>query len=332
MTRALVLGAAGFIGGHIARQALDLGWEVRGLRRRPGAFGHLDPAAPLRWFDGDLDRPATLPAAFDGVEIVFHAAAFYPRSTRAVPRQVARAVRQTRSVLDACRAAGIRRLVYTSSLSTIGPPPPGADRPADERDHYTPGRHPRSAYYECKYAMESEVLRAAADPEVVVLCPTAVFGPGDVHRAMGGLLLAVAAGRVPFWFEAAVNAVDVRDVAAAHLRAAQVGRPGERTILGGHNLRLRELLRAAAEVAGVAPPRLRLALAALDLAVALDDALPFGRGLGNHLRAVREWPFYDSRKAARELGLQPRPLADTLRDALAWYASRTARPDPLPVV
>lgn len=319
MTRALVLGAAGFIGGHIARQALGLGWEVRGLRRRPAATGHLGPDAPLHWFDGDLDRPDAPAEAFEATEIVFHAAAFYPRSTRAVPRLVGRAVRQTRAVLEACRAAGVRRLVYTSTLSTIGPPPPG--RPADERDHYTPGRHPRSAYYECKYAMESEVLRAAADLEVVVLCPTAVFGPGDVHRAMGGLLLAVAAGRVPFWFEAAVNAVDVRDVAAAHLRAAMSGRPGERYILGGQNLRLRALLDEAARVAGVRPPRWRLPLAALDLAVTLDDALPFGRGLGNHLRAVRQWPFFDSSKAARELGLQTRPLEETLRDALTWYAA-----------
>lgn len=315
----LVLGATGFIGGHLALEALEHGWQVRGLRRRPDSTGHLGPA-PLEWYDGDLDRPATLTAAFDGAEIVFHAAAYYPSSGRRVQMQVQRAVRQVRNVLQASRRAGVRRLVFTSTLTTIGPVPAGEDRLADERDQYTPGLLPRSAYYECKFAMESEVLRSCSEVPSVVVNPTAVFGPGDLHLAMGGLLLALARGWGIAWIPAVTNVVDVRDVARAQIRAAETGRPGERYLLGGHNLTVRQLMERAAAVIGVRPPRREVPLTAIDAAVWLGDRLPGLDGLGNHLRAVRLWQGYNCAKAAAELGLAPRPLEETLSAVLNWYA------------
>ena len=315
MTTALVLGATGFIGGHIALAALREGWEVRGLRRTPGSTGHIGHA-PVQWFQGDLDQPPSIAEPFQGAEIVFHAAGYYPRSSRRVAEQVARSVRQTRAVIEACRRGGCHRLVYTSSLTTIGHPQPPA-RLADELDLYEPGSLARSAYYECKYAMESEAFRAAPSLPVVVVNPTAVFGPGDRPGGIASILVAVARGWGIAWVEAAVNAVDVRDVAAAHVRAALDGRPGERYILGGHNLTLQELLTLAARLAGVPPPRLRLGLRWIDLAVWLGDLFPPLDFAGNHLRAIRRWQGYDCSKAARELGLRPRPLEETLRDALA---------------
>ena len=322
MTRALVLGATGFIGGHIALAALREGWQVRGLRRSIGSTGHVG-AAPIQWFSGDLDRPDSLAAAFQGAEIVFHAAGYYPRSSRRIPDQVAHSVRQTRTVIEACRRAGCK-LIYTSSLTTIGQPQPPGSRLADERDHYEPGSLSRSAYYECKYAMESEVLRAAGALPVVVTNPTAVFGPGDRPGGIGAILAAVARGWGIAWVEADVNAVDVRDVAEAHVRAAVAARSGERTILGGHNLTVHELIDLAARLAGVPPPRFRLPLAWIDLAVWLGDIFPPLDVAGNHLRAIREWQGYDCSKAARELALQPRPLEVTIRDALAWIREPAA--------
>jgi dihydroflavonol-4-reductase len=324
MTTALVLGATGFIGGHIASAALERGWHVRGLRRRPQATGHLDDA-PVDWYEGDLDQSAALSPAFQGADLVFHAAAYYPKTSRNVPGQVARAVEQARAVLDQCRAAGVRRLVFISSLTTIGRPPAGEARLADERDHYTPGSLPQSAYYECKYAMESEVLRVSAGLPVVVLNPTAVFGPGDVHLTLGRILLAIARGYGVAWIAAEANAVDVRDVAAAAIQAAEVGRVGERYILGGHNLPVRELMSLAAEAAGVPPPRFEIPLWTIDVVVALGRMLPLLDAAGNHLRAVRQWQGYDCSKAARELGLRPRPLADTLGEALDWFTAHGFR-------
>jgi dihydroflavonol-4-reductase len=319
MPRVLVLGATGFIGGHIARAAVARGWEVRGLRRRPGAVGHLEQLQ-VRWFDGDLDQPQSITSAFQDVEIIFDAAGYYPVDNRAVSGHVIRAVRRTRTVLNACREADVVRLVFTSSFSTIGHPPSHENRMADERDHYVPGSLHRSAYYECKYAMESEILRAAASGvPALVVNPTTVLGPGDHHLALGRVLLAVARGWVRGWLEAEVNAVDVRDVAQAQVRAAEVGQPSQRTILGGHNIALRDLLALAARVASAPPPRFRIPLWLIDVIVALTDRIPRVGLMGNHLRAVRFWQGYNCEKARRELGLTPRSLEETLSDALQWY-------------
>ena len=332
MTTALVLGATGFIGGHIGLAAVRRGWAVRGLRREPAATGLLTGEG-VQWFTGSLEDPASLVEAMCGAEIVFHAAAFYPHDGRHVTRQVGTATRQTRNVLEAARQAGSPLLVFTSSLSTIGRPPAGEERMADERDAYVPGGLPRSAYYECKYAMESEVLRAAAAGlPAVVVNPTVVFGPGDARPTTGALLLALARGygivSLPGW----VNIVDVRDVAEGHLRAAEVGVRGERYLLGGANLRTDEFIRLVASLAGVPPPRAEIPLAALPTLVRIGERLPGASVLGNHLGAFEYWQPLDCSRAQRELGMQTRPVAATLQDALCWYADHGALKRRMPVV
>ncbi|MEJ5199719.1 MAG: NAD-dependent epimerase/dehydratase family protein, partial [Anaerolineae bacterium] len=212
MVECLVLGATGFIGGQVARAALARGWQVAGLRRRPDAVGDLGDA-PVIWLQGDLDDPESLLRAMRGRPVVFHCAGAYPHNPRTMARDLARAVAQMRNVLEAARRAGVERLIYTSSYTTIGrPAEPG--RLADERDFYVPGST-RDPYYEAKWAMEVEALDAArAGLPLVVLCPTAVFGPGDVHLSVSGPLLLAARGRLPFYFDATLSVVDVRDVAA----------------------------------------------------------------------------------------------------------------------
>ena len=332
MTTALVLGATGFIGGHIGLAAVKRGWAVRGLRRDPSSAGLLDSDS-VDWFSGALEDSAALDDALRGVDIVFHAAAYYPRDGRHVARPVGTAVRQTRGVLDAVRRSGSPMLVYTSSLSTIGRPPTGDERMADERDVYAPGALPRSAYYECKYAMESEVLRAAAaGASLVVVNPTLVLGPGDARPTTGALLLALARGygivSLPGW----VNMVDVRDVAQGHLRAAEVGVRGERYLLGGANLRIVELIRQVARLAHVLPPRAEIPLALLRVLVRIGERLPGASVLGNHLGAFEYWQPLNCSRAERELGVRVRPPAATLQDALRWYADHGALKRTMPVV
>lgn len=315
---ALVLGATGFIGGQIARAALEAGWSVRALRRRPNAVGALgDVASRIEWVPGSLDS-STLPDAMRGCDVVFHAAAFYAERTKDVAGSVRRGVAEMRQVLAALAASGAGRLVYTSSLTTIGPSP-DAHRLADERDFYVP-YSTRSAYYESKYAMEQEAYRAAAEGlDVVIVCPTAVFGPGDVKPTTGQVLLQVARGRMLASFDAAMNVVDGRDVAAAHIAAAELGRWGQRYIVGGHNVTLHEALSIAAQEAGVAPPRWRLPRRFVLGLIRALDILPIAV-LPDLARAIGYWQPLNTTKALRELRLaEPRALQVTIKDALAWF-------------
>jgi dihydroflavonol-4-reductase len=317
--KTLVLGATGFIGGHIAQAALDAGWPVRGLRRDSGSNGHLG-GAPIDWRTGDLNDAASLQAAMQGVDLVFHAAAYYPKSQPrlSVAEHVARGQAEIDTVLAALRAAGVPRLVFTSTLTTLDLPPAG--RLADERDVYQPGDYAQSAYFEVKIAMENAVLAAnGSDLEVVVTNPTAVFGPGDVHITLGSLLMAAAKGYAFFWLPVTTNVVDVRDVASVHFAAAQRGRPGERYILGGHNLSVREALTIANRVAGRRPPWLRLPLWPLEALANLGEALPFLPLPANHLRSLKRMQAYNTAKAESELDLRARPFDATVWDALDWF-------------
>ncbi|MCX6030581.1 MAG: NAD-dependent epimerase/dehydratase family protein [Chloroflexi bacterium] len=348
MTRCLVLGATGFIGGQIARAAVARGWQVRGLRRQPGAVGAIGDLG-MTWVEGDLADCASLVAAMLDCEVVFHCAGAYPHDSRQIEASTRAAVEQMRHVLAAAREAGVRRLVYTSSFTTIGRPteslspkpaeaapmPPIAgvgartasfrigtepSRLADERDFYVPGSA-NDPYYEAKWAMEVEALRAAGPGlEVVVLCPVAVFGPGDVHLSVSQPLLMTAQGRLPFYLDATFSVVDVRDAAETHVAAAERGRSGERYILCGHNLTMREGLAEVAAVAGARPPFVKLGGPLLKAFLAVGSLIPGSNTA--YLRTAPLWRPVDNAKAVRELGLRVRPFAETARDALAWFRER----------
>jgi dihydroflavonol-4-reductase len=319
MKSALVIGATGFIGGHVAKEALTRGWNVYGLRRRVETTGLLQDSG-IQWKEGDIDRPESLVGVLEGVDIVFHAAGYVPHRGRSVPIHMTKAIRQIRNVLLAVKEAQVERLIYTSSLSTIGHPPPGGGRLADERDHYVPGMAFQSAYYECKYAMESEVLRAGvAGVPLVVVNPTAVFGPGDARLSLGMILIYAAKGWMKAWIDVETNVVDVRDVAAAQVDAVERGRLGERYILGGHNIHVKDLIELVAQLTQRSPPRFRIPLWLIDVGLRSSSWIPQMLPLRNHLAALPLWQGYNCQKAQRELGLSPRPIETTLRDALAWY-------------
>jgi dihydroflavonol-4-reductase len=176
----------------------------------------------------------------------------------------------------------------------------------------------RNTYFEAKWVMEQEALRAAQTGlEVVALVPTTVFGPGDVKPATGQILRDLARGRFPISVHALTNFVDVREVAEAHLKAAITGHSGQRYIIGGHNLDIAEALRQAAEVSGVRPP-----LAALPHGLAVGllrrvDGLPLP--IPQTVRGLPYWQPLNCEKGWQTFGFTPRPFAQTAGDAIAWF-------------
>jgi dihydroflavonol-4-reductase len=316
---ACVTGATGFIGAHVAKLAAESFGSLRVTYRDEARLGGLAgvEADPVR--ADVLDRGA-LRRAFRGCEIVFHAAGFV--GSRPPERVWAVNALAPRVAVEAAAAEGVARVVVTSSVAGIGPAPP--DRAGTEEDVYRGGGLGLT-YPDAKHEGESEALAAGArlGVEVVVVNPSYVFGapldrsrPGETSNRMIGNYLR---GRLPAVVDGETNAVDVRDVARGHLRAAERGRPGERYVLGGHDLRWVELIERVAELSGVHHPLVVLPTSAAAVARAMESvglpALVSAEGI--ELMA-QNWR-YSSAKARRELGYRARALDRTLQDTIDWY-------------
>ena len=309
------------IGGNIVRALAAAGISVRGLKRSGSPTWHLEDV-PVEWVKGDLMDRSSLITAMEGCQVLFHAAAYYPQHSNDLPGDLRTAIAGLRNVLAAATETQVEKMIYTSSLTTVGPPGE-PDRLADERDWYLPGSV-HSAYFEVKYAMEMEIFHAVATGlPAVVVNPAVVLGPGDVKPTTGVLLVALAKGWVPVWVPTTVNIVDVRDVAAVQVAAIERGRMGERYILGGHNVSVRQALTLAATLAGVRPPRRSISLKVIDALVRVGEAagrLPLIPPLSlEHAKTVGQWQPLNTEKAHSELGLKPRPLETTIRDSLDWF-------------
>lgn len=323
--KALVTGASGFVGAAVARALAAAGWRVRALRRRGSDAGNLRELE-VEAVDGDLLDPASLAAAVDGCDALLHVAADYRLGARDPAALYRTNVDGTRNVLAAARAAGVARVVHTSSVATIGIPADGT--PGDE---LTPvsleamiGHYKRSKY------LAEEVARefARAGLPVVIVNPSTPVGPGDVKPTpTGQLVLDAARGRMPAYVDTGLNVVHVEDVAAGHLAALERGRPGERYILGGENLSLREILAQIAALCGRAPPRIRLPYAAVLPAAYAAEAIAkltgrSGRITLEGVRMSRKRMYFASDKAVRELGYRWRAPVEAFRDALGWFRER----------
>jgi dihydroflavonol-4-reductase len=327
--RALVTGATGFVGAAVARALVREGWQVRALAR-PGSDRRNIQALPVDVSEGNLaDRPS-LERALVGCEALFHVAADY-RLGAPDPRQLyVTNVDGTRNILEASRQAGVRRVVYTSSVATVGIPADGSpgseDTPVGVADMI--GHYKRSKFLAEQLVRES----ALSGMPVVIVNPSTPIGPGDVKPTpTGQLVLDAAAGRMPAYVDTGLNIVHVDDVAAGHLLAFHRGRPGERYILGGQDMTLREILFEIAQLVGRKPPRIRLAtgvvlpIAYVAEAVARVTGRP-GRITLEGVRMARKRMFFSSGKASRELGYQWRSPTEALRDAIAWLREQGSLP------
>jgi dihydroflavonol-4-reductase len=313
-----VTGATGFIGGHVARLQSQ-GGSVRVTYRNEARLERLSglDLDPVR--ADVLDRGA-LRRAFRGCELVFHAAGMV--GSRPVDRVWDVNALAPRLAVEAAAAEGVKRVVVTSSVAGIGPAPP--DDVGTEENVYRGGGLGLT-YVDAKHEGESEALAAGArlGIEVVVVNPSYVFGvpvdrtqPGETsNRVIGNYLR----GRLPAVVDGYTNAVDVRDVAAGHLKAAERGKPGERYILGGHDVSWVELLERVAELSRVHHPVLVLPPESGEVAKLAETLrLPTIVAAEGFVLMAQNWR-YSSRKARRELGYRTRALNTTLRDTVRWY-------------
>jgi dihydroflavonol-4-reductase len=320
--RALVTGASGFVGAAVARALVAADWRVRVLVRQRSDRGNLRHL-PLDVVEGDLTDAASLGGAVADCEAVFHVAADY-RLGAPDPSQLYKTnVDGTRNLLAAAAATGVKRIVYTSSVATMGIPP--GRQPGDEDTPVTLaamiGHYKRS-----KFLAERVVLdAAAAGAPVVIVNPSTPVGPGDIKPTPTGQLVRdAAAGRMPAYVDTGLNIVHVDDVAAGHLLAFEHGRVGERYILGGEDMTLREILFYIAAHTGRQPPRLRLPYAVI-LPIAVIAAAvarvtgQSGRVTLEGVRMSRKIMFFSSAKAVRELGYRWRPPHQAFDDAIRWF-------------
>lgn len=319
--KALVTGATGFVGAAVARALLREGWEVRALARKGSDRRNVEHLS-IEVVEGDLADVPSLDSALRGCQALFHVAADY-RLGALDPQQLYRTnVEGTRNILDAARQAGVERIVYTSSVATVGIPKDGS--PGDED---TPvGVNDMIGHYKRSKFLAERVVREAAlaGLPVVIVNPSTPIGPGDIKPTpTGQMVLDAAAGRMPAYVDTGLNIVHVDDVAAGHLQAFHRGRPGERYILGGKDMTLREILFEIAALVGRKPPRVRLStgvvlpIAYVAEAIARVTGRP-GRVTVESVRMARKRMFFSSEKAKRELGYTWRPPTQALQDAIAW--------------
>lgn len=319
----LVTGASGFVGSAVARRLLASGHDVRVLVRSTSARTNLDDPR-LDIVTGDLRDAASIARAMSGIGDVFHVAADYRLWARD-PQEIVRTnVEGTRAVMAAALAAGVARIVYTSSVATLASLP---DRAPSDESHPLAAAEAVGAYKLSKVLAERlvESLIAKEKLPAVIVNPSTPIGPGDARPTpTGRIVIEAASGRMPGYVDTGLNLVHVDDVAAGHIAAWQKGRIGERYILGGQDVLLGDMLREIARQVGRAPPKVRLPRQlifpiayAAEAAARFTGREPFVTVTG--LRLAKDHMFFSSAKAERELGYRARPYREAVADAIAWF-------------
>ncbi|CAK0746221.1 putative dihydroflavonol 4-reductase [Azospirillaceae bacterium] len=319
----LVTGATGFLGSAVARSLIARGDKVRVLVRASSPRSNLDGMS-VEVVEGDLADPVSLRRCLVGCSALYHVAADY-RLWAPQPQSLYRInVDATRDLLSAAVEVGVSRIVYTSSVATLGMNPDGAS--ADEE---TPvaldqmiGHYKRS-----KFLAEQEVLRLTREKKapVVIVNPSTPVGPRDIKPTpTGKMVVNSAAGRMPAYVDTGLNIVHVDDVALGHLLAFERGLVGERYILGGENLSLYEVFSMIAALTGRCAPRVRLPhWVLLPVALASEGWSRWVSGREpvvtlDCVRMARKKMFFTSAKAERVLGYRARPAVEAFRDAVTW--------------
>ena len=324
-------GATGFVGSHVARLAVADGHDVQCLVRATSNLKQLP--AGVTTVTGDLRAPELFAAALQGCDAVLHVAADYRLWVPDPAEMYAANVEGTRKLLRLAREAGVRRVVYTSSVATMG-----FDRAGTVVDERTPvseaamiGHYKRSKWLAEQVAIEA----ARAGQQVILLNPTTPVGAGDVKPTpTGRIVVDFLKGKFPAYTETGLNLVDVEDIARMHLLALRRGTPGERYILGGENLTLKLILDRLGALTGLKAPTMKVPHG-VAMAFALLDETITGKLRGREPRATveavrmgRKMMWASSAKAERELGWTARPVQDALREACRWFVGNGYAPVP----
>ena len=328
---ALVTGATGFVGSAVARALLVRGETVRVLARAGNDRRNL-AGLQIELVEGDLRGAAARARAVDGIDSLYHVAADYRLWVRNPADMYATNVDSTAALLKEAAAAGAKRLVYTSSVATLGIDPTGVasdeDTPVTLADMV--GDYKRSKY------LAEDAVRALVKSEglpIVIVNPSTPVGPRDVKPTpTGRMVIEAAAGRMPAFVDTGLNLVHVDDVAMGHLLAHDKGKIGERYVLGGEDLTLEKILARIAAMTNRRAPTIKIphgALMPLAHVVEMFARLfntnePFITVDG--LKLARKRMFFSSAKAMRDLGYRARPCDEGLRDAITWFRANGALP------
>jgi dihydroflavonol-4-reductase len=321
--KAFVTGATGFLGSHVARILADQGAALRLLVRPTSNLKNIE-GLPAETAEGDLRDARSLESAMSGCDTVFHVAADY-RLWVQDPNEMYRSnVEGTQAILDAARKNAVRSVVYTSSVATMGFSKNGS--PADEDSPVSLGdmigHYKRSKFMAEQVAMEA----GRKGQHVVTVNPTTPIGPQDVKPTpTGRIVVDFLKKKFPAYVETGLNLVDVRECARGHLAALKRGTSGERYILGGENLTLKQILDKLAKITGLPSPKVKLPYI-FAFATGLVDETITGRLLRREPRATidtvrmgKKKMFASSAKAERELEWKVAPVDNALRQAVEWF-------------
>lgn len=328
--RVFITGATGFVGGHVARSYAAEGAQLRLLTRQTS---RLDSLAGLdaETVVGDLREPERLRSALAGCDALVHVAADYRLWVRDPKEMYAANVDGTRELLKLAREVGVQRVVYTSSVATMGFKADGTivneETPVSLADMI--GHYKRS-----KFLGEQEAIRAAQGGQhVMILNPTTPIGAGDVKPTPTGRIIVDFLNRkFPAYVDTGLNLVDVAEVARMHVVALGRGTPGERYILGGENLTLKQILDRMSSITGLPSPTMKVSHTVAMIFAFFDETFT-GKMRGKEPRATveavrmgKKMMFASSTKAERELGFQVLPIYPALRSAIEWFIAHGYAP------
>ncbi|PYX36300.1 MAG: dihydroflavonol 4-reductase [Acidobacteria bacterium] len=326
--KAFVTGATGFVGSHVARILAEQGADLRLLVRSSSDPKNIQNLNAER-VTGDLRDPNTLETAISGCDVVFHVAADYRLWIRDPDQMYRSNVEGTRAILEAARKNRVRRVVYTSIVATMGFTSNG--HPANEDSPVAPenmiGHYKRSKFMAEQVALDAGRKDIGGERmDVVVVNPTTPVGEQDIKPTpTGRIIVDFLKKKFPAYVDTGLNLVDVRECARGHVAALEKGRSGERYILGGENLTLKQILDKLSAITGLPSPKVRVPYAVALLAGVVDEMVT-GRILRREPRVTieavqmsRKKMFVTSGKAVRELGWKVVPVKDALGRAVEWF-------------